>query len=133
MTRWSLFLQTLSLLLHHFLGLYSVLVIFLIALMALVPVVSAAVTNETGTVSGVNPDLVRIDPFTVDYPVDGGFPAACNTMGSPVTFYIDLDDIDPRASGVACVAVAPPPSDQDNNDDDGDNDDEDDGDADDDD
>ena len=95
-------------------------VIFLIALMALVPVVLAAITNETGTVVSTDPDpqTVRVNLSPTSYPVDGGIPAACNSVGSSVTFNIDLADIDPRASGVACVTVAPPPSDVDN---DGDN------------
>ena len=99
-------------------------VIFLIALMALTPVVSAAITVETGTVISTAPDKVRADVNGIVYPVDGGIPVACNSVGSFVTFDIDLADIEPRASGVACVTVAPPPSDVDN---DGDNNDDDDG------
>ena len=76
-----------------------------IAAMMMISPAMAAVTNETGTVTTVATDTVTTDSGAGPFPVDGGFPAACNSVGSPVTFNIDLDDIEPRASGVACVVV----------------------------
>ena len=75
------------------------------AIMVMSPAM-AAVTNETGTVtSAVSPQTVTLDSGPGPFPVDGGFPAACNNVGDPVTFDIDLADIEPRASNVACVVL----------------------------
>ena len=77
--------------------------LLVVSLAAFASVALAAVTNETGTVATLNYDSVSIDGDATQYGVDGGIPEACRTVGSAVTFDIDLGAQNPQASNVKCL------------------------------
>ena len=76
----------------------------------------AAITRENGHVTSIGPDTVAITGNPTQFQVNGGIPAPCNSVGSSVSFEIDLADREPIATNVVCEFQSPPRSDDDGGD-----------------